>query len=93
MIGIDELARELGTTPAKLKRVWPELHRRKGMPRKHSAGWVWPRALTVAWLTGQAGIRIDVGGNDNDETPSLGAHQAMVDAQRAALHARYGGRS
>ena len=93
MIGIDELARELGVTVAYLKRTWPRLHETKGMPRKHAAGWVWPRALTTAWLMSQTAALPAQQSNDNDPEQSATAHRAQVDAQRAALHARYGGRA
>ncbi|MAA97431.1 MAG: hypothetical protein CMN87_18340 [Stappia sp.] len=93
MIGLDELARELGIPPERLKRIWPRLHRDHGLPRKHPCGWSWPRALTTAWLLSQNGVPVGDTTNDNHPDRAADAHRAQVEAQRAALHQRYGGRA
>ena len=93
MIGLDELARELGITPQRLRRTWPRLHREHGLPRKHPCGWAWPRALTTAWLLAQQGAPVADTTNDNHPDGVADAHAAQVEAQRAALHQLYGGRA
>lgn len=97
VIGVEELAAVLGKPQQYLKRNWLKLHQTLGMPRKHAAGWVWPRAAINVWLTSQAACSaptVDaVPGNDNtgDLPPDL--HGQRVEEQRAALHQLLGVRT
>lgn len=89
VIGLDEVAKVLRRTPDNIKRNWLKLHRELGMPRKHAAGWIWPRASFNVWLTSPASVEA-VPGNDNtgDTPPDL--HSQRVADQKAALHAQLG---
>lgn len=89
VIGVEELAAVLGITPANLKRTWLKRHLEGGMPRKHAAAWLWPRAAVNVWLTSPANVEA-VPGNDNtgDTPPDL--HAQRVADQQAALHQQLG---
>lgn len=89
VIGLAELAEVLGITPENLKRTWLKLHQKHAMPRKHAAGWLWPRGAINIWLTSQAAVSA-IPGNDNaGETPA-DLHPLRVAEQRAALHKSLG---
>lgn len=89
IIRLDELADVLGITPDNLKRTWLKLHQEQGMPRKHAAGWFWPRRSIEVWLTSQAYVSADPG-NDNDGEIPVTVHETRVAEQRAALHTLLG---
>lgn len=89
VIGLKELAQVLSISPAHLKRKWLELHKTKGMPRKHPAGWFWPRKSIDVWLTSQAYVSADPGNDNGGEIP-VTVHEARCAEQRAALHTLLG---
>jgi len=85
VIGLTELAQVLGKTPDYLKRNWLKLHRTLGMPRKHPAGFIWPRGAINVWLTSQAFVDATPGNDNTGEIPPC-LHETRVAEQRAALH-------
>ncbi|MBO6930613.1 MAG: hypothetical protein JJ856_13655 [Roseibium sp.] len=89
VIGLKELEQVLSTTPENLKRTWLKRHQQYGMPRKHPAGWFWPRKSIDVWLTSQAYVSADPG-NDNDGEIPVTVHETRVAEQRAALHTLLG---
>lgn len=93
VIGLDELASVMSITPDKLKRRWLRLHLKHGMPRKHSAGWFWPRALTEAWLVTQSALAAPAGNDNTFGNPPAQLHADRAAEQRASLRQLYGGQA
>lgn len=89
VIGLDEVAKVLRKSPDTIKRRWLEFHEKLGMPRKHAAGWFWPRRSFEVWLTSQAAVAA-APGNDNTGDIPPEVHTTRVSEQRAALHQQLG---
>lgn len=91
--GIAEVAEALGVSEAWLRRHHRTLSDERGFPRRLPTGWRWPRRLVELWLT-TGGIGRSPLRPANDDAPADDAEglAALVDAQRASLTERYGGR-
>lgn len=88
---LEEVASAMGKPPAWLKRNWLKLHLAHGMPRRHAAAWVWPRALVFAWLQSGGSAFAGATSNDNAATPrAITIHATRCAAATQALRNRYG---
>jgi hypothetical protein len=93
LVKLAEVAQALDRSEDWVKRNWLKLHLEKGMPRKLTVGWSWPRATLERWLEqGADGVprELPIDETPSPETPA--APLALIIAnQNTRLRDRYAG--
>ncbi|MGI2031969.1 hypothetical protein ACRQ1B_06205 [Rhizobium panacihumi] len=96
LVKLAELAEALDRSEDWVKRNWLKLHLEKGMPRKLTIGWSWPRSSMEHWLEEGAGGAIRIVEAEPAPMPAVPASNVIALAaitanQNHFLRHRYSG--
>ena len=93
LVKLPELAEALDRSEDWIKRNWLRLHLERGMPRKLSVGWSWPRGALERWLEQGADGAAREEATPRDKPRDLAPLQLAIANQNARMRQRYAGRT
>jgi len=91
LVKLPELAAALDRSEDWIKRNWLRLHMERGMPRKLTVGWSWPRGALERWLEQGADGAIRQEPAPAERPREAAPLQLAIANQNARLRQRYAG--